>query len=58
MFFTFGLNTSALHLLPLVTMTGVGWLLGRWSEGAGSAALGAIAPCSRHPSRHRDGGSP
>ena len=29
MFFTFGLNTQALHVLPLITMTTIAWLVGR-----------------------------
>lgn len=41
-FFTFGLNTRALHVLPLVTMTVLSWLIGRFvRRETGSLRLGA-----------------
>ena len=44
MFWAFGLNTRALHVLPLVTMTVVAWLAGRVvRRETGSMALGAVA---------------
>ena len=43
-FFTFGLNTRALHLLPFVTMTVLAWLIGRFvRRETGSLPLGATA---------------
>lgn len=44
MFWTFGLNTRALHVIPLVTMTVLAWLVGRVvRRETGSLSLGAVA---------------
>jgi hypothetical protein len=53
LFFTFGLNTRALHVVPLVTMTVLAWLLGRVvRRETGSVRLGATAAVlyAIHPS--------
>jgi hypothetical protein len=44
MFFLFGLNTQALHVLPLITMTVIAWLIGRLvSRETGSVSIAAAA---------------
>jgi len=44
MFWTFGLNTRALHVIPLVIMTMLAWLVGRVvRRETGSVSLGAVA---------------
>lgn len=44
MFYTFGLNTQALHLVPLFTMTVIAWLIGRVvSRETGSMPIAATA---------------
>jgi len=54
MFYPFGLNTRVLHILPLITMTVVAWMIGRfvrretgsWSLGIVATALGVLHPTS------------
>jgi hypothetical protein len=54
MFYPFGLNTRALHVLPFITMTVLAWMLGRfvrretgsWSLGIVATVLGVLHPTS------------
>jgi len=54
MFYPFGLNTRALHILPMITMVVVAWMLGRfvrretdsWSLGIVATVLGVLHPTS------------